>query len=227
MDDFITNTLNNLAQNSDTITAIMFLIVNNSLVKGGVIVAGLWYFWFSEKNKSLRNYEKIIITLFSSIIAIFIGRSLDNFLPYRARPILNPEFEFKYQLDEFSWVNTLSSFPSDHAILFFSLATGIFLISKKWGILSYVYVFVIICFPRIYLGFHYFTDIFAGAIMGIIITLIISGLEITKRFSRKVVLFSEKFPGIYYALFFILSYQMATLFNDSRKLISSIIDGIF
>ena len=227
MDNFITNTLNTFAQNSDYITRIMFLIVNNNLVKGGVVIAGLWYFWFSKKDKSPQNYEKIIITLFSAIIAIILGRSLNNFLPYRARPILNPEFDFTYQINEFSWLNTLSSFPSDHAILFFSLATGIFLISKKWGMLSYIYVFFIICFPRIYLGFHYFTDIFAGAIIGIIITLIISGLKITKRLSKKVIIFSEKSPGIYYALFFILSYQMATLFNDSRNLISQIIEGIF
>ncbi|WP_149275069.1 phosphatase PAP2 family protein [Pareuzebyella sediminis] len=227
MDDFITSTLNTFAQSSDDFTAIMFLIVNNSLVKGGVVVAGLWYFWFSDKNKSPQNYEKIIITLFSSIIAIVIGRSLDNFLPYRARPILDPEFDFTYQIDKISWLNTLTSFPSDHAILFFSLATGIFLISKKWGMLSYAYVFFIICFPRIYLGFHYFTDIFAGAIIGIMITLLISGLPITKRLSKKVILFSEKFPGIFYVFFFILSYQMATLFRDSRRLISYMIDGIF
>ena len=227
MDDFITNTLNTLAQNSDYITAIMFSIVNTNLVKGGVVIAALWYFWFSKENKSSQSCEKIILTVFSSIIAIGVGRSLNNFLPYRARPILNLEFNFPYKIDEFSWLNTLSSFPSDHAILFFSLATGIFLISKKWGILSYVYVFFIICFPRIYLGFHYFTDIFAGAIIGIIITLIISELNITRVLSKKVLIFSEKFPGIYYSLFFILSYQIATLFSDTRLLIRELITGIF
>ena len=227
MDDFITNTLNLLAKHSEHTTSFMFLIVHNDLVKGGVIIAILWYLWFSNKEKTSENHQKVVIALFTSIIAITIGRSLNNFLPYRPRPILNPEFDFTYQIDAFSWLNKLSSFPSDHAILFFSLATGIFLISKKWGVFSYIYVFFIICFPRIYLGFHYFSDILVGALIGIVITLIISTLKISKRFSKKIVLFSEKFPGISYALFFILSYQMVTLFLDSRKLISAIFRNIF
>ena len=226
MDDFITNILNTLAHNIDYITGFMFLIVGNSLVKGGVIIAVLWYLWFNEKSKNSQSSEKTIITLFSCIVAVAVGRSLNNFLPYRARPILNPEFDFPYQISEFSWLNTMSSFPSDHAILFFSLATGIFIISKKWGTFSLAYVMFIICLPRIYLGFHYFTDILAGAAIGILITLTIYNLKIIKILSKRLIILSNKFPGLFYALLFILSYQIATLFDDSRNLIQSIIHFI-
>ena len=226
MDKFVVKILNAIARDTDYITEFMFLIVNNDLLKGGVVITVLWYLWFNEKSTNSQTSEKTIITLFSSIIAITVGRSLNNFLPYKARPILNPEFDFPYQIDEFSWLNTWSSFPSDHAILFFSLATGIFIISKKWGTFSLAYVTFIICLPRIYLGFHYFTDILAGAAIGILIVLTIYNVKITKILSNRIIILSNKFPGLFYALSFILSYQIATLFNDSRKLIEAIIHFI-
>jgi len=65
-------------------------------------------------------------------MAIVAGRGLLYLLPFRAMPILSSEFNFPFQIDVFSELNTMSSFPSDHAILFFSFATGIFLISKRW-----------------------------------------------------------------------------------------------
>ena len=222
MDNVIINILNTLAHKATFFTEIMFLIVHNDLVKGGMIIAILWYLWFDDNNKNSDNRVKIIITLYASIIAIIVGRGLALLLPYRARPILNPEFDFTYQISEFSWLNSWSSFPSDHAILFFSLATGIFLISKKWGLLSYVYVVLVICFPRVYLGFHFPTDILAGAVIGIFIMWGISFSNILGRFSKETIALSTKYSGIFYACFFILSYQIATLFNASRSLISAV-----
>lgn len=226
MDDLIIEFCNGIAESAEYFTSFMFAIVNNNLVKGGVIVAILWYLWFDERSNNLAGQTQIMKTLFSSVIAIVTGRALNNLLPYKPRPILNPEYDFSYQADDLSWLNQYSSFPSDHALLFFALATGIFLVSKKWGIVSYTYVLVVICFPRVYLGFHYFTDILAGAVVGIAITLIVSRLKPSKILAEKVIELSERYPGISYAIFFVLSYQMATLFTDARELISSTLNGI-
>ena len=227
MDDFIINILNTLANIAFFFTKVMALIVSNKLVKGGVIVAVLWYLWFNEKSKNSNNREKIISTLYGCIIAIVVGRGLANLLPFRARPLLNPEFDFNYKIASLSSLETWSSFPSDHAVLFFSLATGVFLVSKKWGIISYFYVLFVICFPRIYLGLHYPTDILAGAIIGISIIWGISVLKIFKRFSGKTLALSFKFPGLFYVCFFILSYQIASLFDESRNLVSPLLHYIF
>jgi undecaprenyl-diphosphatase len=144
-------------------------------------------------------------------------------LPYRARPILNPNFNFTFELDKFSYLNTWSSLPSDHAVLFFSLATGTYLISKKWGIISFAYVIIFISFPRIYLGFHYLTDIIAGAGIGILITCIISCQKTIQLLSKKTLALSIKFPGVFYACFFILSYQIASMFEQTRAIASFLI----
>ena len=221
MEDFIINAINNLANNASILTKIMFLIVDNSLLKGGVVIAVLWYLWFNENGVSLNNRKKIGITLWGTIIAIILGRSLQNLLPYRTRPIFNPEFNFPYQIDG---LDMFSSFPSDHAIMFFALATGVFRVSKKWGLFLYAYILLIICLPRIYLGLHYPTDILAGAVIGIFLIWMISILKISRRLENITIAASIKNPGIFYTCFFILSYQIATLFDDSRRLVKFIHD---
>jgi len=135
----------------------------------------------------------------------------------RVRPILSPSINFKrpFGMETFGLIGW-SSFPSDNAVMFFSLATGIFLISRKIGILSYLYVLGVICFPRVYLGYHFPTDILAGAIIGILITFVISLKRISRPITRKVFEFSSRHSGLFYMLTFLLIYEMSTLFGEIR-----------
>ena len=59
-----------------------------------------------------------------------------------------------------------SSFPSDHAILFMALAVAIFLASRRFGWLALTYTTLCIIGPRVYLGWHWPTDVLAGALLG-------------------------------------------------------------
>jgi undecaprenyl-diphosphatase len=213
--------LNKLAADWGIVNSIMFLIVENTLIKGGAVIAVIWYLWFQKNDPNV--HLKIISCFLACIVAIIVGRGLALSLPFRARPILNPEFDFSYTADKLPWVNTWSSFPSDHAVLFFSLATGIYFISKVWGLATFSYIAIVICFPRIYLGLHYPTDILTGALVGIFISWLISRLKTTKKLSKKIMKFANKYPGIFYVCFFLITYQIATLFEDSQAIIRFIV----
>lgn len=220
--------LNKFSDQSKLFESFMILVVDNDFLKGAIVVSVLWYFWF--KNSSSINYhrERIIITLVSCIVAIFVGRLLARILPYRYRPILNPEVTSYFaHKSVIQGLEDASSFPSDHAVLFFSLATGIFLMSKKMGTLAYLYVFFIICFPRIYLGLHYPTDILAGAVVGVIITLLLSSTRLWRPVSQKVLDFSLKYSGLFYVLFFLISFQISTLFQSGRSIIHFLLGGFY
>jgi undecaprenyl-diphosphatase len=146
-------------------------------------------------------------------------------LPFRARPFLNPDLHFVKPFGMTpEGLETWSSFPSDHAVLFFSLATCIFLISRKSGMIAYLYAFFVVCFPRIYFGLHYPTDILVGAVIGVLITLILSTEKISRPIVQRVFYFSLKYTGLFYVLFTLVLFQIATIFEKTRDIMHSLVD---
>lgn len=63
-----------------------------------------------------------------------------------------------------------SAFPSGHAAFFFSLATTAFLYDIRWGSI-FLLGALIISISRMIAGVHWESDIIAGAIIGIVVSL--------------------------------------------------------
>lgn len=64
------------------------------------------------------------------------------------------------------------SFPSNHASSSFAVATMLFFYHKKAGIAALILA-CLIGFSRIFLYFHYPTDVLAGAVLGILCSVIL------------------------------------------------------
>jgi undecaprenyl-diphosphatase len=109
-----------------------------------------------------------------------------------------------------------SSFPSDHAAVFFSLAMSIFFVWRTSGIAALSYVFLFIAMPRLYLGFHYPTDVVEGALIGIVLALIARAKLFCDWVGRFIMPWLQRSPGSFYACLFILTYQIATVFQSAR-----------
>ena len=156
---------------------------------------------------------------------MFLGVILANALPFRLRPFHQPGIDFRLPFGITTDIlGGWSSFPSDHATLFSGLFTGIFLISRRLGFLSIFYVFLVVLIPRIYLGFHYPTDILAGILIGCVCVLLANRSMIKKPLTDPVLEWSEKHPGLFYGLFFLVSYQTVDLFEDIREVGSFLLD---
>jgi undecaprenyl-diphosphatase len=119
-----------------------------------------------------------------------------------------------------------SSFPSDHAVLLFTLITGVFLISKRLGVFVLLYSVIIALIPRIYLGLHYPTDIIAGAILGVSITIIFNREYFIDKFSKPILELSNSKPEIFYPIFFLISFQASDLFEGFRAVASMLKEGL-
>jgi undecaprenyl-diphosphatase len=212
--------LNKFSQSSKGFDYIMCLLMGTDLIKGGFIMAILWWFWFrNDKNTNLIR-ERIILTVLSSIIGVFLARLLAFIFPFSIRPVHNAILKFRLPCGmDPSTLISWSSFPSDHAVLFFGLVTGILFISKNVGIPLIFYVLVIICFPRVYLGIHYPSDIIVGALIGIVTSIIIIKNQMSIRYIAKPAMrCADKSPSVFYMCFFLVSYQIAVLFNDLREI---------
>lgn len=214
--------LNQFAAQSCTFDYIMALLSDFSPLKGGIFSAMLWWGWFQRKGDRTRNQELVLTAVISSFVAIIIARLLAHSLPFHNRPIHVPNLMARYPCSMKStiiagWIDW-SSFPSDHAVMFFALATGLLFIFGRSALWWYLYVIVVICFPRLYLGLHFPSDLFAGALLGILITFVIYKTDTRKLITTPLLKLSDRYPGPFYACYFLLTYEIATMFSGTRTI---------
>ncbi len=220
MDQSIVSFLNQFAQLSWTLDRFIFFFSGCTLLKGGIVMTLLWWMWFRSDSDTIGRRKKVISVFFASVGALTVGRVLATLLPFRLRPLNNESLGFLAPYGvRTGLLEELSSFPSDHAILFAALSTGLFLISKRVGVATFLYSGIFVLLPRIYLGLHYPSDILVGILVGVVIAW--AGVSLIQRSAipEIFVAWAEKRPGIYYPAFFLISYQIADLFDDSRGIL--------
>jgi undecaprenyl-diphosphatase len=209
--------INQFAHHFYALDAAVVLISKSYLLKGGVIMAMFWWEWFREGNDQEYRRELLLTNLLGSLAVIVVARSLAHFLPFRERPLQTPGLGLRlpYTMSADTLIHW-SSFPSDHATFLCALATGLWMERRRLGMLAMAYVFVVVCIPRIYLGVHYPSDILAGALIGIgfaVVTESVIGQHWRGRWFT--FWWSRRMP-LLYVILFLLSYQIATMFDDVR-----------
>ncbi|HSK29537.1 MAG TPA: phosphatase PAP2 family protein [Candidatus Limnocylindria bacterium] len=218
-DKVVLELVNISSQRDQLIVQIASFVANDNLFKGVFLVTLLWLVWMKGAEKLSDKNFFMIKAIAGSFVAILIGRVAQNYLPMRLRPVHNPDINFivPYGLPE-NVLGGFSSFPSDHAILFFALSTAIWTRNRSAGILAFAWSLVVISFPRIYLGFHYPSDIIVGALIGIGIMLLSLRAPLPSAAVNSLEWVQNRHAGWLYAGIFFFSLQMATLFESLRRL---------
>lgn len=212
--------VNELSHVSRLLDKTVLFIANNHLLKGGVLLVILWSLWFKAQKNQLCVRAYLVSTFFACFISMMFARALVVLLPFRPRPIHEGSLDFMLPFGmNPRALKTWSSFPSDHATLFFALSLGILCVSRRFGIVALAYTFFFIALPRVYLGLHYPTDILAGAMLAGSLVFLCHRSIFIERVSRPIVDWSEKKPEWFYPLFFLASYQIVDLFNSSRAVV--------
>jgi undecaprenyl-diphosphatase len=167
LDSWILSAFNSLVGQSATFDALLVLVSSNFLFKGAWVVAvyplALYRAGENETKRAI-----LIHGLVAALASIPVARLIGSFFPFRLRPIHDSLLHVRIAqgLDPstlFSW----TSFPSDHATVFATIATTLALLSWRAGALAFAYVLLVIDLPRLCLGLHYPSDIVAGTLVGV------------------------------------------------------------
>ena len=136
------------------------------------VLGGFWYgaalfvFWVrSNRTGQEATRRRILTILLGSLIAILlmlVAQALVVWPP----PIHYPSLSGLYP--RYIYTNPEgSSFPSQSVTLYASLAAGIYSLHRVTGWFLWAGVVVLVGLPRIYVGGHYPSDVFAGIILGL------------------------------------------------------------
>ena len=213
--------INGLAHRSVTVDTWMAFLSYDGFQKGGIVVFLLWWAWFlPEKEGAERNRETLLSVMLAAPFALALSRFISYVAPFRERPLHNPALHIRiaYGLNQQTLIHW-SSFPSDHAVLFFTLVAGLFLVSRWAGIFASLYVLAFVCFPRVYLGLHYPTDILVGAGLGIGVGYLVCLPRIGTAVARPILRWKEAYPGVFYAMLFCYTYQLADAYGWARDVL--------
>lgn len=215
-DDLFVGWFNGFARQSVFFDKFVMQLLFLDTVRLLPLIACFVLIWFSDTGKITRRWI-LSEALAGGALALLISRLIQNFGPSRPRPLYAEHLDFVLPFGAREGVlRDWSSFPSDTSALTFALVYGIYRASKPWGIVCFIWSFVIVCLPRIYAGYHYPSDIIAGALIGVAATAMV-GWSSTAISLRERYYDGLRLPaGFGYAFLFVVLYQIATMFQDVR-----------
>jgi hypothetical protein len=86
-----------------------------------------------------------------------------------------------------------------------------------------LYTAVWICFPRMFLGVHYASDVVVGGVIGIAFVWVSLKVEwLQSRLGARVLSIADSKPEIFYPAAFLASFEMGILFDDVRGAASAV-----
>lgn len=192
----------------------------NSL-KGGVVAPFLLYAWLVPDwrlSSTRAVFERSVIGI---LAAVSFARLFQRQLPYSLRPLQDPAIDFT--LPAGIHPETLagwSSFPSDHAVLFFAVATAVFFVNRQAGVFTFIWTTIVICLPRLYLGFHYLSDILGGAAIGILIMWAAFRVPLPTIIPELVRRWEDRHAASLFLIAFLFILQVSQLFGDARIIVA-------
>jgi undecaprenyl-diphosphatase len=213
LDELFLLYINRPAGRSPLLDSVVFNIADSTILQGGAFVALYWWLWF-ERGPHRRD---VVTGLIGGIVAVLVSRALQVGLPFHARPLHTPDVPVRLPIGVSSdTLNTFSSFPSDHAVLFFALALPLWTRSRALGLAAMAWTLLVICLPRLYLGYHWPSDVIAGAVVGLALMLALRPLIAATGLPDRVLRLEAAYPAAFYAAFCLVTLELAVMFYDLR-----------
>ena len=191
---------------------------SSQILKGGLILAAYWWVWFRRGPDREKHRATILAIMSATLLAVVVTRILAAVAPFRVRPIyISSLLHSSIPVD--STFAQWNSFPSDTAAYLCALAFGLMILLPRYKAPIILYAVGWICFPRVFLGYHYASDVVAGAAIGVAaVWAVLRSKRLQSAVMPKVVALADSAPGVFYAAAFLVSFEMANIFWDVRMM---------
>ncbi len=211
--------LNQFARQSWSVDQAIYILTTNSEFKGYVVAAVFLWLWFQKGGGRWLRRQQLLVVLAGAILSVLLGRLLQLNLPFVPRPKNDPQLDFILPFGvEPAALSGWSSFPSDHSILFFGVVAGLIGISRPMGLLVLVYISLVVGVGRMYIGYHYPSDIVMGGLLGAGVVLALQHSRRALQAAGTTLQWADRYRSVFYPVFFFLVYQLAILFVHLRDL---------
>ena len=215
MDLPVMRVINGLVGRSRVFDTLLFDLDRYATFSGVILMAIVWGLWLSTPGEDARA-RLLIGTLLAFPIGV-LSRLLQHLVATHPRPYYDPAVGFHRPALFTKSVNTWNSFPSDHATVFGALLLVIWMTRPKLALWAGAWLLTLE-FARAYMGAHYPSDILGG------FALAAAGLSLAQapplvELGRRGLRLERASPLLFYALAFLLAYQIATLFFDVRDMV--------
>jgi membrane-associated phospholipid phosphatase len=223
IDDPVLRFLGQFARRSEAFDTFMLEFIHLDMFKGAIVLAVVWWLWFESRPDQRQQRTIVIQTILGGVFAGVASRFLQNWIerpkPINAAPEFVPLLGTTQEL--VAAMADASAFPSDHAALFGAVAIGIFLADRRWGYVAFAWTLLIVDLPRIYTGRHYPSDILAGVVLGICVTLAMRRPAVL--LTGPVLRLEKEHTAWFYGLAFYGLYEMSRLFDEVRLLGNTVV----
>ncbi|MGZ7149220.1 undecaprenyl-diphosphatase [Bacillus sp. BC08] len=145
--------INDLGKQYSFLNSAMIFLAEYMVYIFALIVLAYW-FTRPRKNKMMV-IQAMVAFVIAEVIGKIAGKFHLNYQPFAVLPDVNKLVD--HTVD--------NSFPSDHAILFFSICFSFWLVRNKAGWLWLILAFCV-GISRIWVGVHYPFDVAIGALIG-------------------------------------------------------------
>lgn len=218
-DLWIVHAVNQFARRSWLLDKMVGTLANNILLTSGMITALFWYVWARESPRRERDRSYVLASVVLTTAALAAARAMALLLPFRERPWVSSDVHLRtpYGGEGFPLIHW-SSFPSDHAVMYFSLATGLWLVSRRLGIFAFCHAILFVCIPLIYFGYHFPTDLIAGALLGMGVASLSAIDRVRGAISKPGFRWRTSSPATFYPALYLCTLLTATQYDSVRAI---------
>jgi undecaprenyl-diphosphatase len=196
------------------------------IFKGVALMGLFWYTWAQGPANEPpvlqeQRQRRLVLVMIGTVLIGALSRGLQIALNVHQRPVLsNLGLPFPVSGTDALSLNAWNSFPSDHSMFFFALATGLWSVNRAAGTIAFLWTIVVVDLPRVYMGIHYPSDVIFGGLFGFIGMRMFLALPL-ERFERLLGAWRNAHPGLFLAVLFFASDAIGHLLADFRELAHS------